>query len=204
MKTKIYEQNEVHLVANAAKEGQIIAFPTETVYGLGVVFDDVRAFNELIKVKNRDEGKPFTLMVAYTRDLGRYAQISNKAASIIECFLPGELTLILPVKKGLPEHVTRGSDFIGLRVSANYQVSNLINLVGKPLLVPSANISGEKPAVSAEEVYNIFKCKISAILNGVTTSHIPSTIIKISDKIELVRAGSIPFENILKVWEETL
>ncbi len=204
METKIYEQNEIYLVANAAKEGQIIAFPTETVYGLGVVYDNLEAYNELIKVKRRDEGKPFTLMVAYTRELGKYAEINNKTAAIIDCFLPGEVTLILPVKKGLAPHITRGSDYIGLRVSANYQVSNLINLVGKPLLVPSANKSGENPAVTAQEVYDIFNGEISAILNGVTTSHIPSTIVKISDKIELVRAGVIPFENILKVWEETI
>lgn len=203
METKIYEQNELHLVANAAKAGQIIAFPTETVYGLGVVYDSVEAFNELIKVKQRDEQKPFTLMVAYTRELEYYAEINKQTAAIIEAFLPGELTLILPVKEGLPVHVTRGSRYIGLRVSASYQVSNLISLVGRPLLVPSANKSGEPPAISASEVYITFNGEISAILNGSTTSHIPSTIVKISDKIELVRAGSIPFENILKVWEET-
>ncbi|OQA79291.1 MAG: Threonylcarbamoyl-AMP synthase [Tenericutes bacterium ADurb.Bin239] len=202
METKIFKPNEIHLLADLAKEGAIIAFPTETVYGLGVVYDNEEAFNNLVKVKDRKIDKPFTLMLDYTRDIGNYAILNNKITNLIDVFMPGELTLIIEAKPNLPKHVTLGSKYIGIRVSANYQVANLLNLVGKPLLVPSANKRDEKPALTCDEVYENFKGEIAGILEGKTTSHIPSTIIKVSDKIELIREGSIPFNLIQEVWEE--
>ncbi len=204
MDTKIYQVNKIGAVVKAAQDGNIIAFPTETVYGLGVIYDNVDAFNNLVTVKGRDEQKPFTLMLAFSRDIKNYAHINDKISALIDAFLPGELTLLLTPKEGLPAHVTRNSDFIGIRVSSSVLVTNLISLIGKPLLVPSANKKDDKPALTSKEVFNMFNGEVSAILDGETTSHIPSTIIKVNDKIELVREGSIPFTDILKVWEETI
>lgn len=202
MQTRIYKENEIHLVANAAINGRIIAFPTETVYGLGVIYDNVDAFNNLLKVKVRDARKPFTLMVSKTRDIRLYAKTNDKINALIDAFLPGELTLLLPPQEDLPAHVLRGSSYVGIRVSASLLVTNLISLVGKPLFVPSANKSHEAPALTSREVFATFNGEISAILEGVTVSHIPSTIVRVNDKIELVREGSIPFSDILKVWED--
>lgn len=202
METKIFKANEIHLCADLAREGKIIAFPTETVFGLGVIYDSEEAFNELVKVKNRADNKPFTLMVGYTRDIEKYAVINAKIKNLIDVFMPGEITLIIEAKPDLPKHVTLGSKFIGIRVSANYQVANLLNLVGKPMLVPSANKRDEKPALTANEVYQIFNGEIAGILEGKTTSHTPSTIVKVTDTIELIREGTIPFNLIKEVWEE--
>jgi L-threonylcarbamoyladenylate synthase len=204
METKIFKANEIHLLANIAKEGSIIAFPTETVFGLGVVYDNEEAFNNLVKVKERKTDKPFTLMVGYTRDIENYAVLNTKTKNLIDVFMPGEITLIIEAKPNLPKHVTLGSKYIGIRVSANYEVANLLNLIGKPLLVPSANKRDEKPALTFEEVYKVFNGDIAGILEGETTSHIPSTIVKVDDKIELIREGSIPFNLIKEVWEEEL
>ncbi|MFA5659946.1 MAG: L-threonylcarbamoyladenylate synthase [Bacilli bacterium] len=203
METKALKLNKIHLLAKMAQNGEVIAFPTETVYGLGVIFDREDAFEKLVKVKERRADKPFTLMLPFTRLISDFAKVDDKTRAIIDAFLPGELTLILEANQGLPKHVTLGSKYIGIRVSANHHVANLITLIGKPLLVPSANKKDEKPALTASEVLSIFNGEIAGILEGETTSHIPSTIVKISDKIELVREGSIPFPKILKVWEET-
>ena len=202
MQTKIYSLKDIHLLAKVAQNGEVIAFPTETVFGLGVIYDSVEAFNRLVEVKERRADKPFTLMLPYTRDIRNFAKVDEKIQNIIDHFLPGEITLILEANEGLQSHVTLGSKYIGIRVSANHNVSNLISLIGKPLLVPSANKKDEKPALTVEEVLKVFDGEISGILDGFTTSHIPSTIVKISDKIELIREGSIPFDKILKVWEE--
>lgn len=202
METKLIKNNELHILARYAKEGEVIAFPTETVYGLGVICDSEEAFEKLVKVKNRRTDKPFTLMLAFTRDIEKYAVCNAKTRAVIEAFLPGEVTLILEANKGLPYHVTLGSKYIGIRVSASLEVTNLISLVGKPLLVPSANKRDEKPALTHQEVLAIFNGEIIAVLEGTSTSHIPSTIVKLSDKIELVREGSVPFSNIQKVWED--
>ena len=95
MQTKIYRENEIHLVAKEAINGQIVAFPTETVYGLGVIYDNIDAFHNLVKVKERDAGKPFTLMVGKTREISLYAKTNEKINGLIDAFLPGELTLLL-------------------------------------------------------------------------------------------------------------
>lgn len=202
MQTKVFEINELPLLAKKLQEGKIVAFPTETVYGLGVIYDDEDAFDRLVKVKDRQADRPFTLMVGFTRDIGKYAVLNDKIQAIIDAFLPGELTLLLQAKDNLEPHVTMDTKYVGIRVSANINVTNLISLVGKPLLVPSANKRNEKPALTANEVLDIFNGEIDGILNGRTTSHIPSTIVKFNDKIELVREGKIPFKDILKVWEE--
>lgn len=203
METKILKLNELQTLAKMAQKGEVIAFPTETVYGLAVIYDSVDAFEKLVKVKDRRADKPFTLMLAFTRQISQFAKVDQKTQAIIDTFLPGELTLILEANEGLPKHVTLGSKYIGIRVSANHHVANLISVIGKPLLVPSANKKDEKPALTASEVYAVFNGEIAGILEGETTSHIPSTIVKISDKIELVREGSIPFSKIAKVWEDT-
>lgn len=202
METRVFKENEIHHLAKMAQEGKIIAFPTETVFGLGVIYDNQKAFNDLVNIKKRQADKPFTLMLAFTRDIQKYAETNPAIDEIINTFLPGELTLLLKPKKDLPYHVTLGSHYIGIRVSNSLNVVNLISLVGKPLLVPSANKREEKPALTTQEVLDIFQGEISGVLEGVTISHTPSTIVKIDDKIELVREGSIPFATIKKVWEE--
>lgn len=204
MKTKMIAANKLDEAISLLNNGEIVAFPTETVFGLGVIYDNEEAFNRLVNVKRRKPDSPFTLMVAHTKDINKYAEIDRKTQAIIDTFLPGELTLILKVKKDVPHFVTLGTPFIGIRVSASLLVANLISGLGKPLLVPSANKSGEKPALTVEEVKKTFDSEISGIILGETVTHIPSTIIKIDDKITLVREGAIPFRDILKIAEEVV
>ncbi len=180
----------------------IIAFPTETVCGLGIIYDDEKALHNLDRVKGRPENKPYTLMLSDVEQIEKYAFLSDKAKKIIAKFVPGALTLLLPAKEGLPYWVTRGSNKVGIRISSDELVQNIIRSAGKPLLVPSANRSGEKPCTDMNEVKEIFKDEIGLYFLGVAGMQKPSTIIDLCDNISLIREGDITFKEILEVIGE--
>ncbi len=181
----------------------VLAFPTETVYGLGVVYDSKLAFDRLVSLKKRSPDKPFTVMVSSKEDVHKFAYIDKKIQRVIDEFFPGEITLLLRSKKCYP-WVNLNSDTIGIRMSASKDVCKLIEKVGKPLLVTSANISGFEAMNNAEDVYFTFKDDLKGIVNSFNkSSSVPSTIVLLKDgEIKLIRKGSIPFEKIKKIWEE--
>ena len=184
------------------KGNEVASFPTETVYGLGVIYDSEVAFNNLVDVKKRRPDKPFTLMLDDPKDIEKYAIISSKAKKIISNYMPGEITILVEPKKDLYPWVTLNSKYIGIRVPNSDDVRNLIKNVGKPMLVTSANISSEPVCENFKEVYNTFNDKVAIIVEGELSSNVPSTIVICGEQLTLVREGKIPFEEIKKVWEE--
>lgn len=202
MKTKIFKERDLASAADILLDGGIIAFPTETVFGLGVVYDDIEAFNKLVSVKNRPADKPFTMMVSDAFLINKYAEIDNKAQAVINAFFPGEVTILVKPKPGLQDQVTLNSRYIGIRVPGLEITRKLLHLVGKPLLVPSANKAEEAPCLTSGEVLEVFNREIDGVVEGETVSNVPTTIVQIDTKIKLIRQGSVSFEAIKKVWEE--
>ena len=185
-------------------DGGIIAFPTETVFGLGVVYDNHVAYERLIIVKRRPPEKPFTLMLSNPNDISKYAYIDKKSGLLIEKFMPGQFTIILKAKENLPSFVVSKEGNVGIRIPDDRLIRDLIDIVGKPLLVPSANRSGEKPLTNDVDVYNEFKDDVDAVIEGKSISNTPSTIVMVTDKIEVIREGLIKKEDIDKVLEGIL
>lgn len=204
MKTMLLAQKDIQKAAELLRSGEIIAFPTETVFGLGIIYDNEAAFERLVSVKQRRGDKPFTLMCASTDDISSYAVVDERLQKVINKFMPGPLTIIVAVKASLPKWVSFSTGFVGIRISSLDYVQELIRTTGKALLVPSANLADQAPALNSSEAMKVFSGKISAIVEGESISAIPSTIIEIKDKIKLIREGEIPFSDIMKVYEETL
>lgn len=173
----------------------IIAFPTETVMGLGIAYDDEIAFNLLNALKGRPEGKPYSLMLGNKKEISKYAYVSEIEQKIIDKFLPGPITILLK-KKTLPDWVTLGSPYVGIRVPNDRDILGILNDFGKPILAPSANKSGEKPALNSKEVLSIFGRKLNYIVPGSALNGIASTIVKVDNGIEIVRQGEITKEQI--------
>lgn len=177
----------------------VVAFPTETVMGLGVIYDDNEAYNRLNIIKNRPEDKPYSLMIPDVSMINQYAEVSLLAQKIINVFLPGPLTILLPAKESLPVWVTHGSGVVGIRVSSHLLTKELLNEVKKPLLVPSANKSGEKPCMTSDEVKIAFKDELNYIIEGEAEGGVPSTIISlINDDIKIIREGEISLQMIME------
>ena len=181
----------------------VIAFPTETVMGLGIFFDDEIAFKNLNQIKGRPSDKPYTLMLSNKENIKDFAYLNEIETSIINAFMPGPITLLLKSRPDLPNWVDLGTGVIGIRVP-NYKISiDVLKAAGKPLLVPSANKSGEIPALSGSEVKNIFGDRIGYIIEGDAGKQMPSTIVDLTKgEINIVREGPITLEDIRKVIGE--
>lgn len=198
---KLIEQ--IKLAKDILLKGGVVAFPTETVMGLGVVYNDFNAYLRLNIIKRRREDKPYTLMVKNIDEIDKYAMVNDKALKVIKAFMPGSITILLPSKDNVPTYVTHNTGVIGVRVPTNKEAIELLNKVDVPLLVPSANKAGEKPALNDEEVKSVFNDEIDLIIQGSSKGELPSTIIDLShDDIRLVREGPISFIDIKKVYEE--
>lgn len=187
-------------IKNALEKGEVISFPTETVYGLGAL-STLKGFKNLVKVKQRRADKPFTLMVSDIKMIKKYAEVDSLSEKIINKFMPGSLTIILKSKNNLPKFLSLGTNYIGFRIPDNKGLIDLISFINKPLLVPSANKKDQKPELTALGVYNIFKEELYCIINKDedVKSRIPSTIIKIENgNMFYIRNGTIKKEDIEK------
>ena len=195
--------NQVKTAKEKLLNHGVIAFPTETVMGLGIVFDDPIAYEKLNKIKRRPEDKPYTMMVKSVDEIQKYAVINDVTQRVIDSFMPGSITILVPVKKNsVPSYVTHNTNIIGVRIPTNKEARLLLNEIGKPLLVPSANRSGEKPALNSEEVKAIFGSEIDSIITGESLKERPSTIVDLTKgEVVIVREGPISLDELQKVIE---
>ena len=181
----------------ALNNHQVIAFPTETVFGLGVFYDDYEAYELLNQIKRRKEDKPYTMMLSKVEDIDKYALLDNKYKNIIEKYMPGSLTILVRSKENVPGYVTHDTGIIGIRIPSNKEALELLNYVKKPLLVPSANRADQPPARTSEEAVAIFGDEVKVVVPGQIQSGEPSTIVDLTgSEIKLVRKGPIPFEEL--------
>ena len=192
---------QISLAKEALLNHQVVAFPTETVMGLGVIYNDYDAYLRLNEIKNRPEDKPYTLMVKDVDEIDKYAFTNEKIKRVIDEFMPGPLTILLKSKDNIPGYVTHNTGIIGIRIPTNIEALSLLKEINIPLLVPSANKSGEKPALNSEQVKDIFLNEVAVIIDGVAKGEQPSTIIDLSSHdIKLIRNGPISFEGVKKIY----
>lgn len=203
MKTSHIEEKDIDFAAELLKRGEVVAFPTETVFGLGVIYDDKFAFEKLVEAKKRPANKPFTLMCSSIEQIIEVAKVNEDVKRIIDAFMPGPITLLLPVKENVPHWVTLGYKTIGVRIPKYDLALKLIEKVGKPLLVPSANLAGENPCLNDKQVSAVFENEIAGIVIGNAKMEKPSTIVDLSENnIKLIREGCISFAEIEKIWRK--
>ena len=193
---------EAALASEKLRKGGVVAFPTETVMGLGVVYNNRKAYDRLNKVKERPEDKPYTLMVKEAEEISKYAEIDEATQRVINKFIPGSLTILVKVKKNsVPAYVTYNTGVIGIRVPTNIEARVLLHIIGEPLLVPSANKSGFKPALNSDEVKQIFGSELDFVMSGKARGEVPSTIVDLTKETpKVVRPGPISEEEIVKAW----
>ncbi len=191
-------KNDIDKCVNVIKKGDLLAFPTETVYGLGAISTSQEAFNKLVETKKRPPNKPFTLMCSSLKQVKDIIEIEPCAVKLIKKYMPGPITLILKTKKTVPHYLDLGTGFVGIRIPNDEFVLKMIDKIGAPLLVPSANISNEPPAMSDEEVYKYFGNSVE-IVCGKCDKTIPSTVVKVEDgKLTILREGPISKEELLE------
>lgn len=187
----------LHYTADMLKKGGIIAYPTETFYGLGAKFDMEDSLKKLYDIKQRHEEKAMPLIIGNKELLTVITASMNKTAvSLMDRFWPGPLTLIFPAKENLSEYITAGTHKVAVRIPGESFALYLAITASFPITATSANLSGTSPAQDAETVIRYFGDKIDLIIDGGTTSGgLPSTIVDVTgDEIKLLREGMIKKE----------
>lgn len=184
----------INQAANIIKNGGLIAYPTETVYGLGADPHNDEAVQKIFIAKGRAEDKGIILLIRGVDDLSTLVRtVSSTARTLIRAFWPGPLTLVFRANPDLSPALLGGRDTIALRHSSSSIASQLLTALGGPLTSTSANRSTEPPARSACEVENALGEHLDLILDGgLSDSTLPSTLVDVSsDRAILLREGAV-------------
>lgn len=205
LQTKVLKANQsgVNKAAAILSAGGLVAFPTETVYGLGADARNGHAVASVYAAKGRPGFNPLIVHVADLKAAKRYAIFNDLALSLAARFWPGPLTLVLPLTEnhGLSELVTAGLDSVAIRIPQHPVAQALLNVFNGPLAAPSANPSGRISPTQATHVVVDMNGKIDAVLDGENcVIGVESTILKITgSKVSLLRAGGVSVERISNV-----
>jgi L-threonylcarbamoyladenylate synthase len=195
-------QENIQRCAKAVQEGQLIAFPTETVFGLGAAVTQLQAVKNIFKVKGRPINHPLIAHVAPGADLTDWvAEVTPTMRKLMDSFWPGPLTLVVNKGERMPLEVTGGQNSVGIRCPAHPVAIALLNAVGVPVAAPSANRFGKVSPTRASHVQVELGDRIPFILDGdVPQVGIESTIISLlSDRIAVLRPGVITADEIESV-----
>ena len=195
-------KRDIKKAATFLKEGKVVAFPTETVFGIGVVYDDEAAYKQLCSIKRRPPDKPFSMMFASIEEAMKFIEVDKRTESTIREFLPGEVTFLVHSRPDLPYQATLGTNIIGVRIPKDRDLCKMLSLVGKPCLVTSANRSGAPTLTEYEDVIAEFSSEVAFIVFGQCVSKVSTTIVDLTDpqKINKIREGSVPFSQISNYW----
>lgn len=197
---------ELAAAAALLRAGELVAFPTDTVYGVGAIAWDRAAVAKLYTAKLRSPDKAIPLLLADSADLDLVASgVSPAARRLAERFWPGPLTLVVPRAAGVPDEVTAGGATVAVRVPDHPLARALIRLAGAPLATTSANLSGHPSPVTAGEVAAQLAGRVALILDGGRCpGGVPSTLVDASGAApRILREGPLDLAEILAACGET-
>ncbi len=185
------QQRLVKQVVECLKQGGVVAYPTDTIYGLGCDIFNKKGVKKIYQIKQRDPRKPFSFICADLSDVSNYAQVSNFAFKIMKRYLPGPYTFVLEASRVVPALLTTRQKTVGIRIPDNAIALSIVRELGHPIVTTSVNVTGADshcdPAVIDEQVGK----QLDLVIDGGNLLGEESTVISlIDDKIEILRQGS--------------
>ncbi len=206
MKTTLYNKTQdIPLAAELLRQGQVVAIPTETVYGLAANALDPQAVLKIFAAKNRPADNPLIVHISKWEDLPPLVgAIPDCAKALADAFWPGPLTMVLPRSERIPREVTAGGDTVAVRLPAHPVARAIIDACGLPLAAPSANRSGSPSPTTADHVMEDMKGIIPAVFDGGECDvGVESTVVSlVGPRPRLLRPGGITPEQLMAVVGE--
>lgn len=188
--------------ADALRDGKVVAFPTETVYGLGANALDTAAVEQVFKAKGRPSDNPLIVHIADRKSLSKLtASVPQKAVALMDKLWPGPLTLVMKKSNIIPEIITAGLDTVGIRMPEHPVAMELIRLADIPIAAPSANVSGKPSPTKAKHVLDDLDGKIEIVVDaGNSRVGLESTVLDVTTEPPmLLRPGGITPEQIEEI-----
>lgn len=201
----LINKKDYKLAIEYLEDEEVIALPTETVMGLAIKSSSLEAYNKLVDTKNRPKNKAFPFVVHSKKEIYKYAEVDEINKKIIEAFMPGPLTIILKKKDNVDSRITNNQNTIAIRIPLDPTLLKIVKGLKEPILLTSANKSGEPSCINSEEVEDVFKDEVPLIIKGKCKHNYASTIVEIKDKkVNIIREGVIKkeeIERLIKVCE---
>lgn len=195
------DEYAIKQAADAIRRGELVVFPTETVYGLAADALNEDAVRRVFRAKGREESHPLPVQLASVDHLNQISSdIPENAKHLGERFWPGPLTIVIKKRKEISDLVSGGLDTVGVRIPDHPVALALLSAVGSPIVATSANLSGNKPPISADEAVGQLKESVSVVLDaGESKIGVASTVVDVTvDPPKILRLGTITEDQILE------
>jgi tRNA threonylcarbamoyl adenosine modification protein (Sua5/YciO/YrdC/YwlC family) len=180
----------VRVVADSLRQGGVIAYPTDTIYGIGCDIFNRKGVKKIYQIKQRDPRKPFSFICSDLSEVANYAQVSNAAFKIMKRYLPGPYTFVLEASRVVPDLLTTKQKTVGIRIPDNPIALQIVRELGHPLVTTSANISGEAIFSDPADIQQKLGKLLDLVVDGGSLSGDPSTVISlVNDQVEVIREG---------------
>ena len=177
-------------VADNLKHGGIIAYPTDTTYGIGCSILCKKSIERIYQIKMRERSKPFSFICSSLSEVSHYARVSNSAFKLLRRYLPGPYTFVLEATREVPDLLLTRQKTVGIRIPDNRICFDLVTALGNPIITTSANLTGEDPVGDPWIIDNTFGNQLDFVIDGgVLTTDVSSVISLIGDVPVVLRAG---------------
>jgi tRNA threonylcarbamoyl adenosine modification protein (Sua5/YciO/YrdC/YwlC family) len=178
-------------VVQCLQDGGIIAYPTDTTYGIGCSIFNKKGIERIYKLKQREHKKPFSFICPSLSEVSRYANISNSAFKILKRYLPGPYTFVLDATREVPDLLLTRQKTVGIRIPDNRICLEIVQMLGNPVITTSANLSGEEPVGDPDLIDINFGAQLDLIVDGgMLTTDVSSVVSLIGDVPEVLRVGT--------------
>lgn len=199
MKTRLLHLKDIDIAKEIINNNGVIAFPTETVFGLGVRYNSFLACDKLFELKQRPAEKAVTMMLYDVNDIEKYAEVDEKINRVIKAFMPGAITIVLKKKQFENDEIF--NDTIGIRIPDDAFSLELLSYIKTPLLVTSANLSGNPSLYTYQSVLDELGPNLDACFLEDAKGLDASTVVGLyDDEIRLFRNGPISLDDIERVF----
>lgn len=189
----------IEMAVKCLKKGKILIVPTETSYGLAIIASDKNTAKKIAKIKKQPENKHVSIIVPDLKTAKKYGHLNALAKKLVQKFMPGPLTLVVPAKK---KAIHLGKKTIAFRISSNKITQAICKKLEDAITATSANLHGQPDTYSAKKAMRIFNGKVSLIVNaGNLPKRLPSTIFDVQEK-KILRKGKITEKQIKKFLQQ--
>lgn len=177
-------------VTAVLEQGGVIAYPTDTTYGIGCSIFSKKGVERIYQIKQRERKKPFSFICPTLSEVARYAKVSNYAFKLLKRLLPGPYTFVLEASSVVPDLLQTKQKTVGIRMPDNAICLALVTALGHPIVTTSANLSGEEPIGDPRDVFRTMGKQLDVVVDGgVLSANVSSVVSLLGDVPELLRKG---------------